>query len=522
LQGFVYLSTGCKADYSPFHEPPFASKFLYSRGFILTTHSIPPRIQTGITGLDEVLDGGFVPQRAYLLLGGPGTGKTTLGMHFLATGIALNERCLFINLGEAESQIKTNASGIGINLDTVHFLDLRPTSDVFRDMQTYDIFHAAEVEREPITKQIVSTIEALKPQRVFLDTVTHFRYLAPDDFQFRKQMHSFLRFLMEQGATVVFTAEESREPEDNDLQYMCDGMIYLENNTALGRRAVSIVKYRGSAFSEGRHAVKLTRTGMKVFPRLQPKIFYDDLDIEALSSGIQELDALLHGGLERRTISIISGPTGVGKTLLGMQFMKAAAERGERSVIYAFEEWTQTIINRAEATNTPVRAMLDTQILSIVQVDPLQYSPEEFALMVRRDVEEAGTSIVMIDSIAGYELSLKGSDLVSHLHALSKYLQSIGVTVLLINEVNEIMGDFKATEVGISYMCDNLIFLRYIEFQGEIRRVMGVLKKRLSGFEATLREFDITPDGIKLGKPLKNLRGLLTGNPELLELNLHD
>jgi circadian clock protein KaiC len=482
-------------------------------GTVIATPPSTPRIQVGIAGLDEVLGGGLIPQRAYLLLGGPGTGKTTLGMHFLAKGADLNERCLFINLGEAENQLKANASGIAINLDAVHFLDLRPTPDHFRDMQTYDIFHAAEVEREPITTQIVSTIEALRPQRVFLDTVTHFRYLAPDDFQFRKQMHSFLRFLVEQGATVMFTSEETREREDDDLQYMCDSMFYLENNTSLGERTISIVKYRGSKFLEGRHSMKLTATGMKVFPKLQVGLDYGELVMESLSSGIPELDHLLHGGLERRTISIITGPTGVGKTSLGMQFMKAAAERGERSVIYVFEEWTETVINRSEAINTPVRSMLEKQSLAIIQVDPLQYSPDEFALLVRQDIEEKKTSIVMIDSIAGYRLALKGSDLVSHLHALSKYLQGMGVTVLLINEINEITGDFKATDVGISYMCDNLLFLRYIEFQGEIHRVMGVLKKRLSGFEETLREFEITPNGIKVGDPLTNLRGLLTGQP---------
>ncbi len=120
----------------------------------------------------------------------------------------------------------------------------------------------------------------------------------------------------------------------------------------------------------------------------------------------------------------------------------------------------------------------------------------------------------MIDSTAGYSLSLQGEDLVSHLHALSKYLQNLGVAVLLINEVETITGEFYATENGISYMADNLIFMRYLELHGEIRKAIGVLKKRLTDFEKTMREIEITSYGIKVGSPLVNLRGILTGVPE--------
>jgi circadian clock protein KaiC len=135
-----------------------------------------------------------------------------------------------------------------------------------------------------------------------------------------------------------------------------------------------------------------------------------------------------------------------------------------------------------------------------------------------RDIEENQTSIVMLDSIAGYNISVKSDDdLVSHIHALCKYLTNMGVTVLLINELETITGDFKATEVGISYLADNIIFLRYLELEGELRRAIGVLKKRLSSFEKTLREFQITKFGLKVGKPLKMLHGILSGTPEIIQ-----
>jgi circadian clock protein KaiC len=223
------------------------------------------------------------------------------------------------------------------------------------------------------------------------------------------------------------------------------------------------------------------------------------------------------GGIERGTITILTGPSGVGKTTLGIQFMKEAASRGERSVVYAFEEQRETLLHRCDGIGMPVRAMLGEGSLSVVEVEPLRFSPGEFALTVRKEVEERDARIVMIDGIAGYELTLAGDDLITHLHALCRYLQNMGVTVLLINEVAGITGDFQATEVGISYLCDNLVFLRYIEIGGELRKSVGVLKKRLGDFAKTIREIEITCDGIVVGAPLSGLRGVLTGTPEVVD-----
>ncbi len=469
------------------------------------------RLSSGVPGFDEILEGGLIPGRAYLVRGGPGVGKTTLGFHFLTAGAANGEKALFINMGESEEQLRRNAEATGFDLRNVTFLDLSPSPEFFTEAQTYDVFSPAEVEREPTTNKITAEVESLRPQRVFLDAMTYFRYLSPDAFQFRKQVHSFLRFLTESGATVLFTSEASPTDPDDDLQFMADGIVHLENN---GERTISVIKFRGSDFRSGRHTMRLGSNGMQVFPRLLPEAFGKEFRTETISSGIPEIDELLHGGLERGTITIITGPTGVGKTTLGLQFMKEAAGRGERSVVYTFEEWTETLMRRSEAINIPVRKMAERGTLSIVQVEPLHYTPDEFARLVRRDVEANGTAIVMIDSISGYKLSVRGEDLVSHVHALSKYLQNMGVAVLLINEVEYITGDFRATDVGVSYIADNIVFLRYLEVRGELHRSIGVLKKRLTDFEKTLREYEITQYGIKVGKPLTDLRGILSGKPE--------
>jgi circadian clock protein KaiC len=320
-----------------------------------------------------------------------------------------------------------------------------------------------------------------------------------------------LRFLCEIGSTVLFSSESNEGPDD-DLQFIADAVIELEFKET--RRQASVVKFRGSDFRAGKHTLRLGDHGMTIFPRLLPDEFAVEFQPEQIPFGLPELDQLTHGGLERGTITIITGPSGVGKSTLGMQFVGAAASRGERSVVYLFEEWKESLIRRSEAIRVPVRKLIADGSLSIVHVEPLRFTADEFALMVRQEVEERGAKIVMIDSVAGYRLSLHDEELVAHLHALAKYLQNMGVAVLLINEVEDIIGGFRVTDLGVSYMSDNIIFLRYLERLGEMTKALGVLKKRLGDFEKTLRELTITAEGIRVGPKLSALRGILAGTPD--------
>lgn len=477
------------------------------------------RLPTGVAGLDEVLHGGLVPQRAYLVRGGPGTGKTTLGLHFLQAGVSSGESSLLITLESNERQLRADAAAQGIDLAGISVLDLSPTREFFAQNQSYDIFAPGDVERDPTTQRIVQAVRDRQPRRVFVDAITTLRYLSADAFQFRKQALSFLRFLVEHGATVLMSSEPTASVPDDDLRFMSDGIVELEVSAAHGtlRRTIGVTKLRGSDFEGGRHALRLSDRGMTVYPRLVPESHEREFVLEVVPSGVPELDDLLGGGIERGTISILSGPSGVGKTTLGMQFMKEAAHRGERSVVYAFEEQTDTLLHRCDSIGIPVRAMIEQGNLAVVQVEPLRFSPAEFALLVRREVEERGARLVMIDGIAGYRLTLAGDDLVPQLHALGRYLKNMGVTVILINEVEGITGDFRATEAGVSYLCDNLVFLRYLEIEGELRKAIGVLKKRLGNFGRTLREIEITDCGIRVGAPLAGLRGVLTGTPEWVD-----
>jgi circadian clock protein KaiC len=349
--------------------------------------------------------------------------------------------------------------------------------------------------------------------------MTHLRYLTADSFQFRKQVLSFLRFITDNGADAVFVSENASDRLDEDLRYLSDGVIELALDEFSGR-SLLVTKYRGSDFRGMRHSMRIGENGIEVFPRLLPETHTKTFAADALPFGVPELDKLLHGGLERGTTTIITGPSGVGKTTLGLQFMREAATRGERSMVFSFEERTETLLHRCRNVGIPVDAMLSGGKLGIRQVEALRFTPDEFANVVRREVEDNGTTTVMVDSVRGYQLSVKGQDLISHLHALCKYTQNMGTTTLLINELESI-SEFTVTEVGISYLADNVIFLRYLERalgdRVELRKSIGVLKKRLSDFEKDLREFAITGQGVKIEDTLPNVRGILSQMPQLYE-----
>lgn len=479
----------------------------------MTSATDHDRMTTGVPGLDTVLHGGLIPERGYLLRGTPGAGKTILALHFLTA--TSDDTSLFVNLEEDEGDIRRNAETLGFNVDDIQFLDLTPSSDVFIENRSYSVFEPNEVETEPIASEITEQVRSIDPDRVVIDPVTQFRYLAPDEYQFRKQVTGIMQFFEEEGVTVLFTSQATQAVPDDDLQFISHGIIDLEHSE-LGR-SIRVPKFRGSPVADGWHGFRITESGIRVFPKLQPTEHGRDITPETISSGVPEIDELLHGGIERGTVTILSGPTGVGKTTLGAQFMKEAAGRGERSVIYQLEENAKSFLNRCAAVNIPVKEMQERGTLQFVEVEPLSVSASEFAHNVRTEVEENGAKIVMIDGTGGYQLSLVGnkSDLVTELHSLCRYLKNMGVTAILVEEIQSITGDFHATTNNISYIADNIVFLRYLEFQGELRKTIGVLKKRMTDFERTLRQFQITEHGIKVGEPLADLRGILRGTPDI-------
>lgn len=422
-----------------------------------------------------------------------------------------------MTLGETEAQLRRNAESSGLCMDGVEVLDLSPGGSD-EDGEAYSLLESWDVEGSAIHDSIISRAQELKPARVFIDSISHMRYLLADAFQYRRLVLSLLRKLTAHGATVVFTSEESDGSKDETLNFLCDGVIKL-TATSHGRLC-TVQKYRGSDFATGAHYYMLGSAGLSLFPRLVPGEHGRSFALEPIRSGVPELDQLTHGGIERGTVTLVSGPTGVGKTTLAAQYMKEAASRGERSVIYNFDEGPSTFFHRCKAIGLPVEEMVVGGNLCFEAIEPLHYSPDQFSAIVRQEVEDRNAKIVLLDSLSGYRQSVRGEDLQERVHALCRYLVNMGVTVILINETFSVTGEqMKVTEHGVSYLADTIILLRYMELSGEIRKAISVLKKRTGDFEKSLREFDITAYGLRVGRPLTELRGILSGVPETINSN---
>ncbi len=526
------------------------------------------RASTGVDGLDEVTGGGVQAERATLVRGPPGAGKSILGFHFLDAGAAAGETGLYVNLGEPTEYVRQTASEFGLDFGSVTVLDLSPSDEQFHEAETYELFSSAEVESPSFVEAIRDEGETVEPDRVVLDPITEFRYLTPDDHQFRTQILGLLDFLRGVGATVVLTSQAADSIPDDDLQFLADAVLDLAATDS--DRKLRVSKFRGGSARRGPHSLTIDDDGVAVWPRLDPSHHGTEArqrrheteadqrrheteadqrrhgteadqrrheteadkqrhrrDVDqsqncetdrqrTLSSGIPELDELLTGGLDAGTVTFFSGPTGVGKTTLGLQFAKEAAGRGERSVLFSFEESRRTILDRSTAIGIPVAEMLDRGTLRLVEIGPDELTVDEFTHRVRTEVEDNDTQIVMIDGTRGFSRSLTGfvDSPSHHLAEVGRYLRNAGVTGLVPNEVSQITGEFRATEEGTSYVADNIVILRHVEYDGELRKVIGVLKMRASSYETRIRELEITEHGLKVGEPLTGLRGILTGTPD--------
>ena len=234
--------------------------------------------------MDQILHGGLIPKQSYLVRGAPGTGKSTLGLHFLSAGGAIGEPGLFISLSHPEKKLRRQAECIGIPMTGVTFLGLSPQAAKLSDERAYDLFASGDVVREPTTRDIVEIVRRIKPKRIFVDPITLLRYLSTDPMQLRKQFVAFIRFMVERDATIVWSSEISSAFPDDDLQFTSDGVIHL--GFGQGGWTASVLKCFGSGYEIGEHSMQLTETGMKVFPKIAPDCCMREFMPEQVPTGI--------------------------------------------------------------------------------------------------------------------------------------------------------------------------------------------------------------------------------------------
>jgi circadian clock protein KaiC len=350
-----------------------------------------------------------------------------------------------------------------------------------------------------------------------IDSLSEFRHLAGDDGTYRLNMDALKPFLIDDDRTVLLVDTLS-SPDNFALHTLVHGVINLSFTAPeVGpyRRQLRIQKLRGVKFREGLHDFEVLTGRLAVYPRLVPTSKSDRHSLQQAASGIDALDAILGGGLDRGTSTLIMGPAGSGKSTLATQFAVAAGKRGEKVAMFLFDEHMGTLIARSEGVGMDLSAPLSEGLLTVQTIDPMELSPGKFAHLVQTSVEQGATMIV-IDSVTGYMTSMGDEGhLTLQIRNLLSYLAERNVATLLISVQHGLLGAADIQGENISYIADNVVLLRYFEHRGDVRRALSVFKRRAGPHERTIRDIGFSPTGIRVGPPLTQFRGVLRGEPVL-------
>lgn len=475
------------------------------------------RSATGVPGLDDVLHGGLLPGRLYLLDGNPGAGKTTLALQYLLEGVRNGENCMYVTLSETKDELLAGARSHGWSLDGITVLELVTDDSELTGEQDLTMYHPSEVELSRTVRKVLDAVDQHRPNRMVFDSLSELRLLAQNSLRYRRQILALKQYLSGSGCTVLLLDDRTAEGPDMQLQSIAHGVISLDHGApAYGRslRQLKVVKFRGSDFRSGYQDMAIRRGGIQVYPRLTAAEHGASFARRVVASGIPALDALMGGGIDRGTTTLVAGPPGSGKSTIALQYAAAAAARGDHAAIFAFEEGKAILLARAAGMNIPVEEGTGPGQIMIRQVDPTDIAPGEFASIVRDAVERDRATIVVIDSLNGYLNAMPdGRSLMVQLRELLSYLNNHGVATFIITAQAGMMGATMRSPVDTSYLADSVVMMRLFEHAGKVKKAISTLKKRGGPHEESIRQVWFDTDGIHLGEPLAELRGVLSGVP---------
>ncbi|HEV7135565.1 MAG TPA: ATPase domain-containing protein [Steroidobacteraceae bacterium] len=476
--------------------------------------------RTGIDGLDRLIGGGLPRNCVYLVQGDPGSGKTTLALQFLLEGLRQGEAAFYITLSETRAELERVADSHGWSLENIPLLELSAIETLLRPESQTTVFHPGEVELNKITGLLLAEVRKHKPVRVVFDSLSEFRLLAETPLRYRRQLLSLKQELALRGCTALLLDDKmdsGRAGSDPHVLSLAHGVFELEQlspDYGKSRRRLKIMKVRGVRFREGYHDYVIETGGLQIFPRLVAAEHRTLFSREPVPSGIDELDELLGGGLDRGSTTLIQGQAGTGKSTFALQYATRLAIQGERSHVFCFDETVGIALDRAEKLGLPFPRYVRNGLITHQQIDPAEISPGEFADRVARGVD-GGSRLVAIDTLNGYLNAMPGERyLTTQLHELSTYLNQRGVlTIFILTQHGSVA---REAPVDISYLADTVLNLQFFEASGAIRTALSVVKKRSGPHERTIREFLLEPGhGIRVGAPLRDFRHILSGAPEL-------
>ncbi|MBS0331954.1 MAG: AAA family ATPase, partial [Proteobacteria bacterium] len=436
--------------------------------------------------------GGYARSSLHLIEGSPGAGKTTIALQFLMNGRERGERCLYVSLSETREELLRSSRTHGWSLDGIEIFELIPPELTLDPQQDQTVLYASDLELGETVNMVMKEVERLKPHRVVFDSVAEIRLLSQSPLRHRRQVLALKHFLAAQGCTALFLDDLTQEIEETSLHSLAHAVVRLQQNPLQfggDRRRLRVFKMRGREFRGGYHDFVIRTGGVIVYPRLIAAEHHADYsDAEPVATGIEELDKLLGGGLDRGTGTLVIGPAGSGKSTLCLQFLRASLDRGERGLIVSFDESRRVLLKRAGGIGLDLKSYETRGLLKLEHVDPAELAPGELTGMIRDHVER-GVQIVVVDSLTGYQNALPEENFLAlQMHELLTYLGQQGVLTLVVLAQHGMVGAMQSS-VDLSYVSDNVLMLRFFEARGQIRRALSVVKKRTGGHETSIREF---------------------------------
>ncbi len=482
------------------------------------------RERSGVPGLDDVLHGGLISGRVYLVNGEPGAGKTTLAMQYLLQGVREGESVLYVTLSETADELRASAASHGWSLDGIEIVELISNENDLLGELDVTMYHPWEVDLHEVTKRIIEAVERVAPRRMVLDSLSELCLMADGVLRYRRQILALKQFLMGRDCTALFLDDRTTRDIDTQVHSVVHGVIALDRNLPVYGpvlRQLHVTKFRGSDFISGQQDCRLTRAGLEIFPRVTPSEHGAVFSRDVVRSGVPALDDLLGGGTVRGTATLLLGPAGSGKSTIAAQYAVETTRRGAHAIIYTFEEAKSLVLYRLRGLGFSFDEGVGPGKLMVTQIDPVAMLPDEFVRTLRHAVEGEGATMVVIDSLNGYlnALAKKRPPLVQ-LHELLSYLNNRGVTTFVVSTQTGMVGDGLRDVVDASYLADAVVLFRMYEHHGTVRKAISVVKKRGGPHEDSIRDLCIDAQGVHVGPPLTHLRGVLTGIPVEVEVSV--
>ncbi len=424
---------------------------------------------------------------------------------------------MYITLSETKEELDGVAHSHGWDLDCgISLFELSAMEEKLGGETQSTFFHPSEIELNRTTEIILNEIERVNPTRLVFDSLSELRMLAETPLRYRRQILRLKQFLAGRKCTVLFL--DDCGSTDHDIQSIVHGVISLKRRSpdfGASRRQVSIEKIRGVRFIEGNHDYNIETGGIVVFPRLVAHSHRHPFEPGTLSTRNPALDQLLGGGIDRGTSTMLMGPPGCGKSTLATLISFVAAERGQKVLFFSFDEITATLLSRSAKLGMDFSAHLRNGNVRFEQIDPAEVSPGELTNRIRVASLAGQADVVVIDSINGFLNAMPGErHLILQLHELLAFLNQQGAITIMVLAQQGLLGPMQ-TSVDLSYLADTVVLLRYFESSGAIHQAISVMKKRSGNHERTIREFSVGPGGIRVGDPLTDMHGVLTGIPKI-------